>query len=249
MEVKWSSTSKLEERITEQLPHDDEGAQAETMLRAMRGYMLGRKGAPTAAEKAHYDELSSLVLPAEPFGKEDFSSYSATPDPWMSSNDRTTVDKRSHGGVEDPRDTYEATDFCPSFPEHQENIDCPDGSDGVEADIYFHRKLYLPEDERTRKDKNRTLLEEMEVLTESVIGEINSWMTEYLEGVFVERMKRKVEEIREHRLHQPKGKTKVSFGKTVVETEAEAPPSDLSTSETKLVPDTMAELQEEMKQT
>ena len=42
---------------------------------------------------------------------------------------------------------------------------------------------------------------------------------------------------------------KVSFGKTVVETEAEATPSDLYTCELKLVLEKTAELQEEMKQT
>ena len=41
----------------------------------------------------------------------------------------------------------------------------------------------------------------------------------------------------------------MSFGKTVVETEAEAPSSDLYTCELKLVLEKRAELQEEMKQT
>ena len=76
MEVNGASASELEERITEPLPHDDKIAQAETVLKAMRGYMLGRKRAPTAAEKAYYDQLSTLVPPAEPFGKGDFSSDS-----------------------------------------------------------------------------------------------------------------------------------------------------------------------------
>ena len=36
----------------------------------------------------------------------------------------------------------------------------------------------------------------MEDLTEGEIGEINSWMTEYMEGAFVERVKGKVEDIK-----------------------------------------------------
>ena len=93
--------------------------------------------------------------------------------------------------------------------------------------------------------------DEIEDLTETEIGEIHSWMTEYMEGAFVERVKGKGKEIKQKRLRKTKGKTKVSFGKTVVETEAEAeaPSSDLSTSAWKLVPDKMAKLQEEMKHT
>ena len=91
--------------------------------------------------------------------------------------------------------------------------------------------------------------DELEDLTESEIGEINSCMTEYMEGVFVERVKGKVEEIKEKRLSKTKGKANVSFGKTVVEADPEAPWSDLSTSEFKLVLHKMAELQEEMKRT
>ena len=71
-EVKGSSTSEVEERITEPLPHDDKRAQAETVLKAMRRYMLRPKRALTAAEKAYYDQLSSLIPPGEPFGKGKF---------------------------------------------------------------------------------------------------------------------------------------------------------------------------------
>ena len=74
-------------------------------------------------------------------------------------------------------------------------------------------------------------------------------MTEYMEGAFVECVKQKVEEIKGKRLRKTKSKLKVSFGKTVFETEAEASSSDLSTSESKLVLDKMAELQEEIKHT
>ena len=77
MKVKGSSASEVEERITDQLPHDD--GRAETVLKAMSGYILGQMRAPTAAEKVYSDQLSTLVPPAEPFGKGDFSSYSATP--------------------------------------------------------------------------------------------------------------------------------------------------------------------------
>ena len=52
MVVKGSSASEVEERITEPFPHDDERAGAETVLKAIRGYMFGRKRALTAAEKA-----------------------------------------------------------------------------------------------------------------------------------------------------------------------------------------------------
>ena len=89
----------------------------------------------------------------------------------------------------------------------------------------------------------------MEDLTESQIGEINSWMNEYMEGAFVECVKQKVEEIKAKRLRRTKGKSKVSFSKTVVETESEAPSRDLSTPELKLVLDKMAELQEEINHT
>ena len=70
-----------------------------------------------------------------------------------------------------------------------------------------------------------------------------------MEGAFVECVKGKVEEIKAKRLRKIKGKSKVSFGNTVVETEAEAPSSVLSTSEFKLVLGKMAQLHEEMKHT
>ena len=89
--------------------------------------------------------------------------------------------------------------------------------------------------------------DETEDLTQSEIGEINSWMTEYMEGAFVERVKGKVEEIKEKQLRKSNGRTKVSFDKTVVETEAEAPSSDSSTSEFNLVLNKITELQQEMK--
>ena len=108
----------------------------ETVLKAMRAYMLGPKRAPTAARKAYYDQLSTLVSPAESFGKGDFSSDSATTDRWMSSDDHTMVDERncggvddcatadeqSHGGVDNLRVRYDATDSCPSFPEHENGL-------------------------------------------------------------------------------------------------------------------------------
>ena len=62
-------------------------------LEAMTGYILGRKRAPTIAEKAYYEQFSSLVPPAEPFGDGDFPSDFATPHPWMSSHDHATVDE------------------------------------------------------------------------------------------------------------------------------------------------------------
>ena len=40
------------------------------------------------------------------------------------------------------------------------------------------------------------MLDKMEDLTESEIGEIDSWMTENMKGAFVERLKGKVEEIK-----------------------------------------------------
>ena len=229
----------------------------------MRGYMLGRKRTVRAAEKVHYDHLSTLVPTAEPFGTRDFSSHAAPSEPWMSSSDhatvdersrgviedRTTVDERSPSGVDDPRDKYDATDFCPSFPEQKESIDCHDGSVRAEAVVFFDGKPYVPEDESTSKDNYHTVGDDREELTESELGEINSWMTEYMEGAFVQHVKGKVEEIKEKRWRKTKGNTKVSFGKTVVETEVEAPSSDLSTPEFKLVLDKMAKLQEEMKHT
>ena len=111
------------------------------------------------------------------------------------------------------------------------------------------KSFTAPEDERTTKDKYHKVRDEMEDLNESEIGEVNSWMTEYMEGAFVERVNGKVEEIKEKRLRKTKGKAKVSFGKTVVEADPEAPSSDLSTSEVKLVLNRMAKLQEEMKHT
>ena len=164
-------------------------------------------------------------------------------------DDHATVHKRSHGGVDDPPDRYDATDSCPGFPEHEDDIDCPDRSVGIEADIYFDGNPHVPEEESTSRDKYHTVRDEMEDLTESEIGEINSWMTQCMEGAFVDRVKGNFEEIKAKLLRKTKGKSKVSFGKTVVETEAEAPSSDLSTSEFKLVLDKMAELQEEMKHT
>ena len=89
----------------------------------------------------------------------------------------------------------------------------------------------------------------MEDLTESEISDIDSWMTEYMEGAFVEGKKGKVEETKEKRLRKTQGKTKVSFCRTVVETEAEAPLSDVSTSELKLGLNKMSELQVGMKST
>ena len=179
MEVKGSSASEVEEHITEPLPHNDERAQAETVLKAMRGYMLGQKRAQTAGEKAYYDQLSALVPPAEPFSKGDFSSYSATPDPWMSSDDNATVneqsrggvedgatvDEGSHGGVDDPRDRYDANDSCPSFPENERSIDCCDGSVRVEAGMDFDGKPYVPEDKGTSKDKYNSVRDKTEDLT------------------------------------------------------------------------------------
>ena len=57
----------------------------------MRGYMLGRKRAVRAAEKVHYDHLTTLVRTAEPFCTGDFSSHAATPEPSMISGDHATV--------------------------------------------------------------------------------------------------------------------------------------------------------------
>ena len=153
----------------------------------------------------------------------------------MSSDDHSRVDERSHGGVEDPRDRYAATDSFPSFPQHEESIDYRERSIAVEGDVYFDGKPYVPEDESTSKDKYGTVCEKMEDLTESEIGEIHSRMIEYIEGGFVECLKGKVEDIKEKRLRKTKGNTKLSFPRTVVENEAEAPSSDLSTSEFKLV--------------
>ena len=65
----------------------------------------------------------------------------------------------------------------------------------------------------------------------------------------MERVKGKVDEIKAKRLRKTKGKSKVSFCKSVIETEAEAPSSDLSTSEFKLVLDKMAEEHKERKKT
>ena len=229
----------------------------------MRGYMLGRKQAPTAAREAYYDQSSGLLPRSEPLGKGDSSRASATPDPWTSSDDhatvdersrggfddRATVDKRSHGGVDKSRNRYDAIDSCPSFSEKEESIDCCDGSVKVEAGAYFDGKPHVPEDESTSKDKYHTVRDEMEDLTEGGIGEIISWMTKYMKGAVVERVKGKVEDIKEKRLRKINGRTTKPFGKTVVETEAETPSGDLSTSEFTLVPDKIAELQEEMKHT
>ena len=167
------------------------------MLKAARGYILGLKPALTAAQKGYNDQLSTPVPPAQPFSKGEFSTESARPDPWMSSDDNATVEERSCGGVQDgvtvdershvgidnPRDRYDATDSCPCFPEHEESINCPDGSVGVE-------------DESTSKHKYHTVRDEIEELTESEIDEINLWMAKYMEGAFVERVKGKVEEIK-----------------------------------------------------
>ena len=263
MDAKLSSASEVEERITEPLPPDDKRAQSEAALKAMTGYMHGLKRAPTAAEKAYYDQCGTLVPPAEPFGKGDFSTDSATSDPWMSSDDHTTVDERSrgavddratvdersHGGVDDTQDRYDATNSCPRFPEHKRDIGCRERRVGVEAGVYFDGKPYVLEEESTSKDKYHSVRDEMEDLTDSEIREINSWMTKYLESAFVERVKGKVDEIKAKRLRKTKGKSKVSFCKSVIETEAEAPSSDLSKSEFKLVLDKMAEEQEETKNT
>ena len=167
----------------------------------------------------------------------------------MSSDDQARADEGSHGGVDDPRDRYDTTDSCPIFPERTEIIDCPDGRVGAEAGVYFHGKPYVPEDESTSKDKYHAVRDKRDDLTESDIGKINSWMTEYMEGGFVEHMKGKVEEIKEKRLRKTKGKAKVSYRTTVVETEAEAPSSDLSISESMLVLEKLAERHEEMKHT
>ena len=72
IEAKGSSSSEVEKHIIEPLPHDDKRAQVETVLKAMRAYMLGQKRAPTAAENAYYNQLSTLVPPAEPVAKEVF---------------------------------------------------------------------------------------------------------------------------------------------------------------------------------
>ena len=79
------------------------------------------------------------------------------------------------------------------------------------------------EEVRTTKDKYHKVRDEMEDLTESEIGDINLWMTEYVEGAFVERVKAKVEETKRN--------AKVSLSKTVVEADPEALFSDLSPSE------------------
>ena len=107
-------------------------------------------------------------------------------------DDCATVEEQSHGGVDDPRGRYDATDSCRCFPEHEGSIDCRDGSVGVEAGIYFDGKPCVPEDESTSKHKYHTVRDKMEDLTESEIGEINSWMTEYMKGAFVERVKGKL---------------------------------------------------------
>ena len=111
----------------------------------------------------------------------------------------------------------------------------------VEAGVYFDRKPYVPEDESTSKDKYHTVCDEMEDLTET---EMNWWMAKYMEGAFVERVEGRIEEIKVKRLPKTKSKSKMTFGKTVVETEAEPSSSDPSTSEFKLVLDRMAEPQE-----
>ena len=108
---------------------------------------------------------------------------------------------------------------------------------------------YVREEESTSKDKYHPPCDEIEDLTDSEIQQINSWISEHMEGAFVERVKANVKEIKQKRLRKTKGKKEVFLGKTVVEPEAEAPSSDSSTSAVKLVVDKMAKLQEEMELT
>ena len=86
-------------------------------------------------------------------------------------------------------------------------MDCRDGGVGVQAGVYFNGACYVTEDESTSKEKYHTVRDKMEHLTESEIGEITSCIIEYMEGVFKELVKEKVEEIKEKRLLKTKGKT------------------------------------------
>ena len=88
----------------------------------------------------------------------------------------------------------------------EEEIHCRDEIADEKRDVDCEDRAYVIENAKCRKDKCHKVGDETEDSTESEIGEINTCMTEYMDGPFIDHMTRKADEIKEKGYAKPKAK-------------------------------------------